>query len=89
MVMVNSSNLYAVDYNPSTETLTIQFRSGRVYEYYNVPLTIYEGLLNAPSKGKFHHEYIKYSYYYNRIQWSKLTGFSKSKANFKFLNKKR
>lgn len=89
MVMVNSSNLYAVDYNPSTETLTIQFRSGRVYEYYNVPLTIYEGLLNAPSKGKFHHKYIKYSYYYNRIQWSKLTGFSKSKANFKFLNKKR
>lgn len=40
---VRSSNLRAVDYNPETQTLIIQFHSGHIYEYYNVPLNIFEG----------------------------------------------
>jgi hypothetical protein len=67
MIKVASSNLLAVDYNPQTRTLTIEFRSGHIYEYYNVPLNIFEGLLAAPSKGRFHHRYIK-RYPYNRIR---------------------
>lgn len=67
MNKVNSSNLDSVDYNHLTETLTIQFLSGHVYEYYNVPKFIYEGLMSAPSKGKYHHRYIKNSYNYHRI----------------------
>lgn len=68
MEFVNSSNLRAVGYNPMTETLTIQFHSGRIYEYYYVPQHVYEGLMFASSKGKYHHRYIKNSYTYNRIR---------------------
>lgn len=68
MKPVNSSNLRSVGYNPLTETLTIQFHGGRIYEYYHVPQHIYEGLMFASSKGKYHHRHIKNSYAYNRLQ---------------------
>jgi hypothetical protein len=60
--LVVSSNLYGVDYEPWSGTLTITFRSGSVYEYYGVPATVCEGLLAADSPGRFHHEHIKYNY---------------------------
>lgn len=68
MIPVRSSNLRAVDYNPLTLTLTIQFHSGRIYEYYGVPQNIFDALLAASSKGKFHHRHIKNSYRYRRIR---------------------
>ena len=67
MIDVNSSNLRAVGYNPQTGTLTIQFRNNRIYEYFNVPQHIFDGLLTAPSKGRYHHKYIK-RYPYRRIR---------------------
>lgn len=68
MIAVSSTNLSAVGYDSSNRILTILFRSGHLYEYYGVPQNIFEGLLSAPSKGKFHHRYIKNSYRYNRIR---------------------
>lgn len=68
MISVRSSNLKAVDFNPLTLTLTIQFRNGGVYEYYNVPQNVFDGLLAAPSKGRFHHRHIKERYPYTKIR---------------------
>jgi len=48
----NSSNLRGVHYEPNTQTLTVQFKSG-TYEYKDVPVDTYTGLLNADSKGKY------------------------------------
>lgn len=58
MQIVSSSNLRAVGYDPATKVLRIEFHNG-VYDYFNVPEEIYIGLLRAPSKGSFHHSYIK------------------------------
>lgn len=66
MTPVASSNLRAVGYDTSTQRLVIQFHSGK-YEYHGVPYSIYQGLLTAPSKGKFHHQFIKNVYPYNKI----------------------
>lgn len=66
MIPVNSSNLVAVGYDKSTQTLRIKFNSG-IYDYYNVPESIFNGLLSAPSKGQYHHAHIKNSYRFNRI----------------------
>ncbi|MDC4249603.1 KTSC domain-containing protein [Clostridium perfringens] len=66
MIPVSSSNLVAVGYDSSTTTLRIAFHSG-VYDYYNVPQNIFEGLLNASSKGKYHHAFIKNSYRYSKV----------------------
>lgn len=50
---VKSSNLDWVAYDKDTKTLYIQFLSGGLYSYSDVPEEIFTGLLNADSKGKF------------------------------------
>jgi len=66
MTAVESSDLRAVDYDWSG-TLTIEFHSGGVYEYYNVPHEEYASLMNASSHGKYFHAHIKNRYEYQRI----------------------
>lgn len=58
MIPVVSSNLISAGYNSLAQELTIQFRSG-VYTYSGVPKSVFDGLLVAPSKGKYHHQFIK------------------------------
>lgn len=66
MVPVTSSNLRSVGYDRASGTLVIQFNT-RTYEYSNVPSSIYEGLMAASSKGRYHDRFIKYAYPYRRI----------------------
>ena len=67
MIPVCSSNLYAVGYERSSGTLYIQFTSGHLYAYYGVPISVYDGLMNAPSHGHFHARFIKNAYHYRRL----------------------
>ena len=64
---VTSSNLSSVGYDPERSILEIEFHGGRVYQYYNVPIRVYDGLMNAASHGRYHHQNIKNRYRYNRI----------------------
>ena len=64
---VASSNLASVGYDTPTQTLEVEFLSGSVYQYYNVPENIYEQLMQAGSKGRFFHQYIRNAYPYSRI----------------------
>ena len=66
MIPVSSSNLESVGYDTETKTLKIKFHNG-LYEYYNVPESIYHGLINASSKGKYHAAFIKNSYSYQQL----------------------
>jgi len=65
---VSSSDLRSVGYDSSTNTLEIEFNSGGVYQYYGVSLAVYQGLMNAPSHGKYFHAHIKGVYRYTRIK---------------------
>jgi hypothetical protein len=65
---VNSSNLSSVGYDPATRTLEIAFRSGSVYQYFDVPQTIYEALIAASSHGTYFHYTIRDVYRYRRVQ---------------------
>jgi hypothetical protein len=47
MQPVNSSNIAAIGYDPETQTLAIEFRSGGTYEYYDVPEQVFEGLMEG------------------------------------------
>lgn len=67
MQPVNSSNLFAVDYDSWRATLTIEFHSGGMYEYYSVPRSVYAELMNADSHGRYFHRHIKGRYRYRRI----------------------
>jgi hypothetical protein len=50
---IHSSAISSVGYDPDWEVLEVEFQSGAVYDYFEVPPDIYETLLAAPSKGKF------------------------------------
>ena len=65
---VASSNLRSVGYDPQSQTLEIEFNSGGLYQYSNVPEDVYRGLMNASSHGRYFHQYIKNSYRYIPIR---------------------
>jgi hypothetical protein len=67
MVAIQSSDLRFVDFDWSG-TLTIEFHSDGVYEYYGVPPSEYSALMNASSHGKYFHAHIKNRYDCRRIQ---------------------
>ena len=56
---VVSSNIASIGYDPDNMILEIEFLSGSVYQYYDVPQSIYDGLMTADSHGKFLAAYIK------------------------------
>ncbi len=57
--LVSSSNLHSVGYDSVSGTLEIKFIKSGVYQYFNVPSTIYDGLLAAYSKGGYFDDRIK------------------------------
>lgn len=64
---VASSNISSVGYDQDSETLEVEFLNGTVYQYFNVPLNIYEQLMQMGSKGQFFNTYIKNAYPYSRV----------------------
>jgi hypothetical protein len=50
---VSSSNLRSVGYDKAARILEIEFQSGTVYRYYDVPAGVYEELTRAPSPGRY------------------------------------
>ncbi|PSR51883.1 KTSC domain-containing protein [Adhaeribacter arboris] len=67
-IFVSSSNLYTVGYNDGISILEIQFRNGSIYQYFNVPLSVYQALMNAGSHGQYFSYFIKDRYRYRRIR---------------------
>ncbi len=66
---VQSSDLVSVGYDNLTKKLEIEFSDHRVYQYANVPLSVYQGLMRASSLGQYHHKHIKHSYQYHRVPY--------------------
>lgn len=59
----NSSAIRGASYDAATRVLSLQFTSGpKIYGYPGVPAHIFEGLLNAPSKGTYYNLYIRDHY---------------------------
>ncbi|MDO4036095.1 KTSC domain-containing protein [Clavibacter michiganensis] len=52
-IPVTSSNLSAIGYDSVTKTLEIAFKKGGVYQYVDVPKSVYDGLMSASSHGRF------------------------------------
>ncbi len=66
-IPVSSSNVAAVGYDPNTQTLEVEFNNGSIYQYFDVPQTIYEALVSAESVGKFLNAQIKGYYRYAKV----------------------
>jgi hypothetical protein len=66
-IPVSSSDLRSVGYDTTTQTLEIEFHSGGIYQYFNVPPSVHQSLMNAGSLGQFFYAYIKNNYRYTRV----------------------
>lgn len=64
---VDSTDLKEVGYDGSIQTLEIEFNSGGVYDYFDVPQNEYLSLMNASSHGKYFAQNIKSRYKFSKI----------------------
>lgn len=64
---VESSMVISIGFEPSSNTLEVEFKNSSIYQYYNVPSVIHDQLMASDSKGKFINVYIKPAYAYSRI----------------------
>ena len=53
---VDSKNIKSIGHDPVTRTLEVEFHSGAIYQYMDVPRVIYAAILIAPSSGSFFHK---------------------------------
>lgn len=66
-IQVVSSNIRSVGYEADIEILEIEFTSGNIYQYFDVPEREYEELMNAASIGKYFNRKIKDNYRYRQV----------------------
>ena len=64
---VSSSNLRSVGYDAASQTLEIAFHNGGVYQYLNVPESVYQALMKASSHGQYFHHNIRNTYPNRRV----------------------
>lgn len=65
---IQSSTIASVGYETIKNLLEIEFTSGEVYQYFNVPLEIYGGLVRAKSHGEYFNEFIKEQYEFRKME---------------------
>jgi len=65
---LKSRNIKACLYFRETRLLVIEFNSGSVYAYANVPWSIYMGFRRAKSHGSFHYYNIRKRFIYQKLE---------------------
>ena len=84
MVRVDSSNMWSYGFNvknrgDKTGDMYIQFKGrnggpGEVYQYFDVPISLWRRFVSAPSKGHFFYVNVR-----SKFKYRKLTGDKKGK----------
>lgn len=62
MIRISSSAISAVGYDPTTMRMKIHFVQGHTYDFCRVPENVFNGLLNAHSKGGYYNDHIRDRY---------------------------
>ncbi len=66
--MVVSTEIEWIGYEAKRNMLQVEFIVGGIYQYDNVPFSVYENFLNAPSYGCFFDSEIKGQYPYRKVR---------------------
>ena len=66
-IPVSSSNIRSIGYDPQSALLEVEFVSGDVYQYFDVPEHLYRQFLNGSSHGQFLNDHIRYNYRYQKV----------------------
>jgi hypothetical protein len=62
-----SSNIAGFGYNESIRILTVEFKNGGRYEYFDVSMDVFNAMKAASSKGQFLAQSIKGQFRYARV----------------------
>lgn len=65
---VNSSCIVSMGYSSAMLLLDVEFPSGAIYRYLDVPASAYAALLGAASKGAHFNRFIKHSFDFVRME---------------------
>ena len=65
-INANSSNIERFRYDPTSRILTVEFKNGGTYDYFDVSPADFQRMCSAPSKGQFLASDIKGRYRYAR-----------------------
>lgn len=63
----NSTNVSRTEYNEEKQIMTVEFKNGKRYEYYDVPVNVWTESLATDSIGKFIQLKIKGNYTYKAL----------------------
>ncbi|WP_043451196.1 KTSC domain-containing protein [Jongsikchunia kroppenstedtii] len=64
---VSSSVIASVGHDPHALVLEVEFLSGRIYQYFDVPLAQFDGLLAAESVGTYFNANIRDAFDYAEL----------------------
>jgi hypothetical protein len=67
MIQVASSNIAAIGYDEASSTLQVEFNNGTVYQYFDIPEYLFEGIRDADSVGGYLAAQIKGNYRYSKV----------------------
>ena len=63
---VQSTTIAVITYESAWRQLYVQFRDSSAYMYFDVPVQVYQALLEAPSKGEYFNARIRGKFTYQR-----------------------
>lgn len=66
-ISVSSSNVASVGHDELSQILEVEFLSGAIYEYYDVPVYVYQELVTASSVGSYLAQRVKGVYSFSRV----------------------
>jgi uncharacterized protein len=64
---VISTDVAEIGYDAATMTLEVAFHKGGIYQYFDVPESVYHEFMGADSKGKFLNVNFKNNYRYVKL----------------------
>ena len=58
-IPVDSSNISSIGFDEASNTLEIEFHSGAIYQYFDVPFNVYQEIRESSSIGQYFAQHIK------------------------------
>lgn len=68
MTPIDSTAIARTGYSGAKRILRLEYRNGRIYDYFDVPPEIYKEMLSADSAGEFVNLEIKPNYDYSEVE---------------------
>ncbi|MEI8279578.1 MAG: KTSC domain-containing protein [Bacteroidota bacterium] len=65
---VQSSKIASIGYDNNSHALEIEFHTGSIYLYADIPQDIYTQLMESHSHGRFNAKYIKDNYFFRKMR---------------------